>query len=209
MVSLRSNIIIMISLTTENLMWWWGSGRVLQEFSGLQSSKFYFVRWDKISAHFRFLFFFSLKQLTHIPTLIQCHEGRKQHLYNSHTWDAPEVTLYKEHFEVTPSKITVDVLQDDIIKYVCFQRPLLSLILYLKDGGFRTWLQTWCSLFEGLTSLENLKQLFGKNALLRTQVFFLVWWIQMRQVEFWWWAPMWHSSNQCYGYKHCSSGKNY
>ena len=31
--------------------------------------------------------------------------------------DAPEVTRYREPFEVTPSKMVVKVLQDNVIKY--------------------------------------------------------------------------------------------
>ena len=62
------------------------------------------------------------------------------------TKDAPEVTAYEESFNVSPSKIVVNVLQDDIIKYANFhfsiaicskisslQRPLPSRILRLND----------------------------------------------------------------------------
>ena len=65
-------------------------------------------------------------------------------------WDAPEVTRYGEAFGVTLSKMTVNVLQDDIIKYskfcfcitICFvinsfQRPLFSHILSLKGGALK------------------------------------------------------------------------
>ena len=64
--------------------------------------------------------------------------------------DAPEVTGYEEPFEVTPLKMTVNVLQDVAIKclnfhFCCticseinsFQRQLLSLTLRLKDGGLK------------------------------------------------------------------------
>ena len=35
----------------------------------------------------------------------------------TNTWDAPEVTGYEEPFDVIPSKMTVNVLQDDVIEY--------------------------------------------------------------------------------------------
>ena len=66
-------------------------------------------------------------------------------------WDAPEVTGYKEPFGVTMLKMTVNILQDDVIKCanfhfsitLCsdinsFQRPSPSLILRLKGGALRT-----------------------------------------------------------------------
>ena len=65
------------------------------------------------------------------------------------TWDAPEVIEYEEPFEDTPSKMAVNILQDDAIEYANFhfrftisseinshQRPpLTSRILRLKAGG--------------------------------------------------------------------------
>ena len=72
---------------------------------------------------------------------------------SSFKWDASEVTGYEEPFEVTSSKMTVNVLQDNAIEYahfifcfcftICseinsFQRPLQSPILRLKDGGLKT-----------------------------------------------------------------------
>ena len=66
-------------------------------------------------------------------------------------WDAPEVTGYREPFGVTPSKMTVNVLQDDVIKYTnfyfcitiysvinSFQRPLPSRILRVKGEALKT-----------------------------------------------------------------------
>ena len=67
------------------------------------------------------------------------------------TWDAPDVTGYEEPFQVTPSELTVNILQDDAIEYtnfhfyitICskiksFQRPLPFPILPLKNGGLKT-----------------------------------------------------------------------
>ena len=63
--------------------------------------------------------------------------------------DAPEVTGYGEPFDVTPSKMVVNVLQDDDIKYANFHfsiticseissfQPLPSRILHLIDGALK------------------------------------------------------------------------
>ena len=42
------------------------------------------------------------------------------HMEQSNTRDAPEVTGCEEPFEVTPSKMTVNILQDDVIEYTNF-----------------------------------------------------------------------------------------
>ena len=68
------------------------------------------------------------------------------------TLGAPEVTGYGEPFGVTSSKMTANILQDDVMKYanvhfsitVCseinsFQKPLLSRILRLAGGAPKTY----------------------------------------------------------------------
>ena len=67
------------------------------------------------------------------------------------TWDAPEVAGYGKTLGVIPSKLTVNVLKDDVMKYgnfqvcitVCseinsFERLLPSLILRLIGGALKT-----------------------------------------------------------------------
>lgn len=139
---------------------------------------------------------------------IRCTQVPKR---SKHIWDAPDVSRYWEPFGVTPRKITANVLtiqKLSFLDYNLFSNKKLSKNTTLWYFAFERWTsqdmiwESWsCMTIEGLSYIKRsllriLKQLSGRNAQLRTKVFFLF--DELRQGrQFWWWALMQYTSHHC------------